>query len=345
MEHIMIALDNIDKTYYHGTSSKRFLKSINLKIKPGEIFGIIGPSGAGKSTLLRLINRLEQESSGSITVDGQKLATLNPHDLAKLRTKIGMIFQHFNLLESKTVQENVALALRIAKTPSSKIAPKVQSLLKMVALWHKRADYPHSLSGGQQQRVAIARALATDPKILLCDEATSALDPQTSESILALLKKIQQELGLTIVLISHQMQVIKSICDRVGVIEEGQLLEVAPILDLITAPKSSAAKALSAATMHINRLPHDALKPKNSSISSTYIRCVFQGDAVNEPILSRVCDRHKVRFNILEAHIETIAQTTLGVSICQLIGHDQQIKDTISNLKKNLSAIEVLDYV
>lgn len=231
---IIIHLCNIQKTYPNGFQA---LKNINLRIKENEIMGIIGYSGAGKSTLVRLINRLEEPSSGEVFVNGENILLLDKTTLRKRRRKIGMIFQHFNLMSAKNVYENVAFALRIAHWDSKKIPQRVQELLKLVGLEEKAGSYPSQLSGGQKQRVAIARALANEPKILLCDEATSALDAKTTKSILSLLKEIQQKMSLTVVLITHQIEVVKQIADRVCVMSGGEIVEIGKTQEVFSAPK------------------------------------------------------------------------------------------------------------
>jgi D-methionine transport system ATP-binding protein len=238
----MIKLVNVEKTYYSKAGDIAALKKTNLDIKDGEIFGIIGLSGAGKSTLIRCINMLEVPTGGQVFVDGQELTAMNKQALRQARQSIGMIFQHFNLLASRTVRDNVAFPLEIQGRPKQILTKKVDELLDLVQL-HDRADYyPSQLSGGQKQRVGIARALASDPKVLLSDEATSALDPQTTKSILALLRDINQRLHLTIVMITHQMEVVKQICDRVAVIENGNIIEEGTMYQVFTEPKETTTK-------------------------------------------------------------------------------------------------------
>ena len=237
----MIKLENVTKTYA-GKASVQALKGINLTIDDGEIFGIIGKSGAGKSTLIRCINMLEKPTSGSVTIDGDELTKMNEHQLRNERKNIGMIFQHFNLLSSRNVYDNIAFPLELAGVSKEGIKKKVSQLLELVDLTDRQYNYPSQLSGGQKQRVGIARALASDPKVLLCDEATSALDPQTTKSILELLKDINQRLGITIVIITHEMTVIKEICNRVAVIEGGVIKEQGRVVDIFTNPQSETMK-------------------------------------------------------------------------------------------------------
>ncbi len=240
----MIKLEQVSKIFYKHKTEIQALHNITLHIKKGDIFGIIGYSGSGKSTLVRTINLLERPTSGSIHLSGQAILPLSEQELIPLRRKIGMIFQHFNLLSSRTVFQNVAFPLELTGMTKAVINKKVNDLLQMVDLLEKRDEYPAALSGGQKQRVAIARALASDPEILLCDEATSALDPQTTRSILSLLKRINRELGITIVLITHQMEVVRAVCNRVAVISQGQLIEENEVNALFKHPKSAVTQEL-----------------------------------------------------------------------------------------------------
>lgn len=238
----MIFIDNVSKSFKYGDKKTWAVKNVNLNVKKGEVFGIIGLSGAGKSTLIRCLNRLEEPTSGSITIDGVDITSLNKNQLRIARKDIGMIFQHFNLLSQKTVFENIAFPLELEGFSKDVIEKKVNKLLDYVELKDKKDSYPSQLSGGQKQRVAIARALVNDPKVLLSDEATSALDPKTTESILALLNKIRKEFSLTIVLITHQMEVVKDICDKVAIIENGEIIEENTVENLFQNPKTKTAK-------------------------------------------------------------------------------------------------------
>lgn len=234
----MIKLEEINKFFYKKKKAIHALKNVSLEIAKGEIFGIIGYSGSGKSTLVRTINLLERPTSGEIYLSGQAITTLSDKQLIPLRRKIGMIFQHFNLLSSQTVFDNIAFPLRLTGMPTQQIETRVEELLALIDLTEKSDDYPAALSGGQKQRVAIARALASQPEILLCDEATSALDPQTTRAILSLLKRINRELGITIVLITHQMEVVRAICHRVAVISQGEIIEENTVDKLFNDAKS-----------------------------------------------------------------------------------------------------------
>lgn len=240
----MITLEHISKSFNIKKATVQALQDVSLRVNEGEIFGVIGSSGAGKSTLIRCINLLERPTAGKVIVDGMDLCELSPRQLTLARRDIGMIFQHFNLLSSRTVFENVAFPLELNQTPKDEIAKRVRELLALVGLTHKAQEYPARLSGGQKQRVAIARTLANRPKVLLCDEATSALDPETTMSILALLKDINRQFGITILLITHDMHVVKAICNRVAVLSEGQLIEEGQVKEVFARPRTEITKRL-----------------------------------------------------------------------------------------------------
>lgn len=248
----MIAISNLEKIYHNKSGQLAALKNITFHVNFGEIFGIIGKSGAGKSTLIRCVNLLEKPSAGQVIVDNIDLTAVTPEKLRIARRQIGMVFQHFNLLQSRTVFANVALPLELAGEPYAVIRSKVNSLLELVNLQERANYYPANLSGGQQQRVAIARALVTNSKVLLCDEITSALDPETTSSILKLLQKINFEFGITILIITHEMEVIKKICDRVGVLDNGQLVEQGDVISIFREPKAEATKRLTQSVLHLD---------------------------------------------------------------------------------------------
>ena len=309
----MIELTHVSKYFQQHCA----LADINLFIQEGEIFGIIGKSGAGKSTLLRCLNRLETPDSGEITIDQRNILALTPKELRHLRHTIGMIFQHFNLLQSKTVYENIALPLRIQGVDETSIQTKINELLQLVELDTKAHAYPSELSGGQKQRVAIARALSSSPKILLCDEATSALDPQTTDAILALLKKINLLYGITIVLITHEMHVIKQICHRVALIEQGSVLET-QTLATVFQEKDSAIKNMLYQSLSPN-LP-DCLQNSLTSEQNHHpvLKLFFQGDAENIPFISETSRALGININILVANIDRIEGRTFGILLVQL---------------------------
>jgi D-methionine transport system ATP-binding protein len=290
------------------------LNGVTLSIARGEVYGIIGRSGAGKSTLIRLINGLERPTRGVVTVDGVDIGRLDGAALRAERRQIGMIFQHFNLLSSRTVLGNVALPLELAGTPRADIVRRVDSLLELVGLADKRDRYPAELSGGQKQRVGIARALATQPKILLSDEATSALDPETTQSILALLGRVNAEFGITVVLITHQMAVIRAICHRVGVIEAGQIIEEGPVYDVFAHPQSEVTQSFLA-DITGRDLPdriRQRLQTDPEGATQAVLRLTFSGEAAEAPILSRLSRETGVDLAILHGQIDTVAGRPLG---------------------------------
>lgn len=307
----MITLENINKIYSNGLHA---VKNVNLKIDKGDIFGIIGLSGAGKSSLIRLINRLEEPTSGKIIIDDENILSLSKKELLDRRKKIGMIFQHFNLLSSKTVEENIAFALEIAKWDKKEISKRVAELLEIVGLKDKAKYYPSQLSGGQKQRVSIARALANNPDILLSDEATSALDPKTTKSILKLIKKIQEKFGLTVVMITHQMEVVKEICNKVAIMSNGEIIEEGGIHNIFTEPKSQIARELISDIQ--DEVEFDYFKNKGRYI----INVKFLGTAAQEPIISRVIKEYGIDVSILGGSIDKLSTMKVGHLFLELSG-------------------------
>lgn len=290
------------------------LVDVDLMIAPGEIYGVIGRSGAGKSTLIRTINGLEKPTRGTVTVDGIEITALDEAGLRAERRKIGMIFQHFNLVSSRTVYDNVALPLEFAGFDRRAIAARVEPLLDLVGLADKRDRFPVELSGGQKQRVGIARALATSPKVLLSDEATSALDPETTRSILTLLKQVNRDLGVTIVLITHEMEVVKEICDRVGVIEAGRIIEEGDTYDVITKPKTETARSFLG-TLTGRELPPilaARVRTEKAGTTRTLLRLGFGGDTAEEPTIARLSRRFGTDVAILQAQVDEIAGRPFG---------------------------------
>ena len=302
----MIKLDHITQTYKTPEGREfKALDDVSIEIRPGEIFGIIGRSGAGKSTLVRCINLLNRPSEGTVTVDGKNLTELSEDELRESRRSIGMIFQHFNLLSSRTVYDNVALPLELVGTPKNVIREKVEPLLKLVGLTEHAHKYPSQLSGGQKQRVGIARALTNDPKVLLSDEATSALDPETTVATLALLKRINKELGLTIVMITHEMQVVKQICERVVVMNYGKIVEQGKVVDIFMSPQHETTKALIGNVM-ARDMPASILdrfrkaRENHPNSDAVYLlRLAFSGNEVTRPVISECSRRFNLDFNIL----------------------------------------------
>ncbi len=320
----MIELKNITKIYPNGFQA---IKPLNLKVNRGDIMGIIGYSGAGKSTLIRLINRLESPSSGDIIIDGESVVALSEGKLQKVRQKIGMIFQHFNLLHSRTVFGNVAFALEIAKWKKSEIRQRVDELLHVVELSDKADLYPNQLSGGQKQRVAIARALANYPKILLCDEATSALDTKTTKSILKLLRDVQKKFDLTILLITHQIEVVREICDTMCVISGGEIIERGSVEQIFASPKHDITKEL------ISFLPALSSEEIVRKSHKNAYKISFIGQYIHEPLISEVVKKFDVDVNILAGNIEALSTTEIGHLFVDFGSNNQSIQQAINYLE------------
>jgi len=345
----MIELKNISKIYSDGAHEVEALKDISLNIKEGEIFGIIGQSGAGKSTLIRCINMLERPTSGSVKVDGKELTTLNEKALREERKHIGMIFQHFNLLSSRTVFDNIAFPLELQGLNKAEIKERVEPILSIVGLTDRKDNYPSQLSGGQKQRVGIARALASQPKVLLCDEATSALDPQTTQSILELLKDINKQLKLTIVLITHEMQVIKEICDHVAVIEGGVILEQGSVVDVFTNPQEKTTREFVGSIISQD-LPKEAVEHLHvqetwSEGTSPMVRLIFTGDVVGEPLVAGLVRRFDMNVSILYGGVDYIQNTSFGRLIVILEGEKRQTEEALAYLNELPIRNEVIGYV
>ena len=334
----MIQIQNLSKEFINGNKSFLAVKDVNLKINKGEIFGIIGLSGAGKSTLIRCINRLEEPTESKIIIDGVDLTKANKVDLRKERKEIGMIFQHFNLLSQKTVYENIAFPLELDKIDQSKIDSQIDELLKYVDLEDKKHSYPSQLSGGQKQRVAIARSLANNPKILLSDEGTSALDPKTTKSILQLLNKIRKELNITIVMITHQMEVVKDVCDRVAIMENGQVIEENTVESLFREPKTKTAQSFIN-SMQTN-VEEEIINPQD--FKGQIIRLSFLEDSAKKPIVSKVIRNFDIDVNILSGNINKLQLSSVGHLILELIGEDEEINKTLLFLQNENVHVEVL---
>lgn len=344
----MIRLSKIEKIYDGANGQVHAVKGIDLTVRRGEIFGVIGLSGAGKSSLVRCINMLERPTSGSVVVGGQELTTLSDSELREARKHIGMIFQHFNLLSSATVYDNIAFPLKLAGVSKEAIEKKVLPLLDLVGLKEKRDMYPSQLSGGQKQRVGIARALASEPKVLLCDEATSALDPQTTKSILDLLKDINEKLQLTIVIITHEMQVIKEICDKVAVIEGGQIIEQGPVLDVFMEPQQATTREFIS-TIISRELPtaYRGVKfhTEYKSDSRLVLRLCFLGESADDPVICSMIRHCNVEVRIMYGNIDHIKTTTYGRLMVEINGAEEDIKKSIEFLRQQDLRIEVLGYV
>ncbi|GGC97909.1 methionine ABC transporter ATP-binding protein [Vreelandella lutescens] len=343
----MIELSNVSKTYGSGDNAVHALQNVNLTIPKGTIHGVIGLSGAGKSTLIRCVNLLERPTSGSVVVDGQEMTGLTRSELNHARHRIGMIFQHFNLLTTRNVFDNIALPLELMGEKRSDIQNRVLPLLDMVGLSDKANQYPAQLSGGQKQRVAIARALASKPNVLLCDEATSALDPQTTSSILELLRDINHQLGITILLITHEMEVVKSICHRVSLISDGKLVEDAEVGDFFTAPNTQLGRDFLNDFLQLS--PPKELLERLEELPGEHthpvVRLTFSGDAVSTPLISRLARECSVDVSILQAKVESIQDRTLGLMIAELLGSHEQTQQAMSYLEAHQLQVEVLGHV
>ena len=316
----MIEFHQVHKAYPVQGRTITALQPCDLRIEAGQVFGLIGHSGAGKSTLLRLINRLEEPSGGRIVIDGEDITALDAQGLRRFRQQVGMIFQHFNLLASKTVAANVALPLQLAgELGSSEIASRVSQLLQRVGLAEHADKYPAQLSGGQKQRVGIARALATEPKILLCDEATSALDPQTTAQVLQLLAEINRELGLTIVLITHEMDVIRRVCDQVAVMDAGVIVEQGPVADVFLHPQHPTTRRF---VQEDEQLDEDEQRDDFAHVQGRILRLTFRGEATYAPLLGTVARETGVDYSILAGRIDRIKDTPYGQLTLALTGGD-----------------------
>lgn len=345
----MIKLSQIEKVYKgSGREAVHAIKGIDLTVQRGEIYGVIGKSGAGKSTLIRCINMLERPTSGNVVIDGQDLTAMSDSQLREMRKQIGMIFQHFNLLSSRTVYDNIAFPLELVGKSKAEIEREVIPLLELVGLADKRDQYPAQLSGGQKQRVGIARALASKPKVLLCDEATSALDPQTTKSILELLKDINQKLQLTIVLITHEMQVIKEICDKVAVIENGVIIEQGTVLDIFTKPQSNTTREFISAIIN-HDIPAIFADTKFSPVplpdSTLVLRLSFIGHSAEEPVIAGMIRRFNVDTNIIYGNVDHIQRTPYGTLVIEVSGEQQGIQNALNYLQARNLGIEVIGYV
>ncbi|UJF19752.1 methionine ABC transporter ATP-binding protein MetN [Vibrio sp. SS-MA-C1-2] len=343
----MISIGAVNKIFDQGEQQIHALRDINLTIAEGTIFGVIGSSGAGKSTLIRCVNLLERPTSGDVIVDGTNLMRLSSQELTLARRKIGMIFQHFNLLSSRTVFDNIALPLELANMPKETIEKRVTSLLELVGLSDKRDVYPANLSGGQKQRVAIARALACEPKVLLCDEATSALDPATTQSILRLLKKINQELNITILIITHEMEVIKRICHEVAIIGGGELVEKGAVSEIFAHPKTALAKEFIRSTLDLS-VPDDYLNRLSGEyIPQSYplVRLEFTGASVDAPLISQVAREFNIDISILSSNMDYAGGTKFGIMLAEFFGTQQSFEQAIDFLRQHKVQVEVLGYV
>lgn len=341
----MIKLEHISKDFGVGPRQIHAVQDVSLSINMGEIFGISGFSGAGKSTLVRCINLLERPTAGTVTVDGKELTALSPAELRQARKKIGMIFQHFNLMPSRTVFSNVAYPLRGSGLNKKEIADKVHRLLELVGIGDKAEAYPSQLSGGQKQRVAIARALANDPSVLLCDEATSALDPQTTKSILHLLKQLNETLGITVVIITHEMAVVKEICNRVAVMEHGRVVEQGNVFNVFADPQQDITRSFIHTTSNLRKIeeliaedsPVVRLQPGELIVRLSYVQ-----RNVSEPLISAVSQKFQVSLNIIFADIAIVQGAPIGGTVAIISGQRQQITKAIEYLIEKNVGVEVI---
>lgn len=342
----MILLKNISKTFFKEKEEIKALKDLSLEIHDGEIFGIIGFSGAGKSTLVRCINLLETPDQGGVVeVNGVDLTKLNARDLRAQRQKISMIFQHFNLFPSRTVLDNIIFPLDQTKLTKEEKITKAQALLEKVGLSNKINAYPSELSGGQKQRVAIARALASEPNILLCDEATSALDPQTTNEILELLKKLNKELNLTIVVITHEMDVVKDLCDRVAIMEHGEIVESGNIFEVFSNPQKEVTRRFINASSNLSKIENLYIThPEIFDLKENEIlaRLIYKGKGVSEPLLSSLTSKFGVVVNILLADVDLVRGSPIGGTVAILTGDKEHIQKAIQFIHDHNGKVEIL---
>jgi len=355
MSNPIISLNHIDVTFYQKKRTITAVKDVSITINRGDVYGIVGYSGAGKSTLVRVINLLQEPTSGSVIINGEtffqadngnnKKVRIKANDLRNRRRKIGMIFQHFNLLNERTVTENVAFALQHSKLTQDQKKLKVTELLKLVDLTDRAEQYPSQLSGGQKQRVAIARALANDPEILISDEATSALDPKTTNQILSLLKKLNEKLGLTIVLITHEMQAVKEIANKVAVMQNGEIIERGSLLDIFAQPTQQLTKEFIETATNIDKaIATISAQPlvQNLSDNELFIRLSYVGATTDEPLIAGLFRDFQVTANILYGNVEILQNTPVGSLLVILSGTDEQIKAATSTLADHHVEIEIL---
>ncbi|MCR5217891.1 methionine ABC transporter ATP-binding protein [Treponema sp.] len=331
----MISFKNVDVTFKERRQTVHAVKNASFDIEDGDIFGIVGGSGAGKSTLLRTINQLQKITDGDVIVNGVAVKALKHKALHELRKSIGMIFQHFNLAESKTVYENIAFSLEDAGWKKEDIEKRVDELLDFVKISDKKFVYPAKLSGGQKQRVAIARALANNTRILLCDEPTSALDAETTASVLKLIKDVNEKLGVTVVIITHELDVVKSICNKVVVMKNGEVVEKGDVYEVFTSPKNDFTKELLEHEQNF-KVPEEIWNSTNGDI----IKLVYKGDSATESILSEITARNNVRFNILHGKIEYISSKPLGILFVNFSGDAANIETVKLELASRIFRLE-----
>lgn len=341
----MIKLEKVSKTFRTGGAEVHAVENVSLEVDAGEIFGIIGFSGAGKSTLVRCINLLERPTAGRVMVDGVDLTALPEVKLREERRKIGMIFQHFNLLRSRTVYQNIAFPLRKSNLSKAEKDKKILALLELVGLTDKKDVYPSQLSGGQKQRVAIARALANDPKVLLCDEATSALDPQTTKSILHLLKQVNDELGITIVLITHEMAVVKDICDRVAIMELGRVVEEGETAEVFSHPREKLTRDFMDTASNINKI-YDLVESGHAltrvAPGEKMVLLTYSGGNAGEPLISYLSEAFNVKANTIFGNIDYLKDKPLGKLVVTLSGNPEDMQKALAYIRERKVELEVI---
>ena len=341
----MIQLEHISKSFVTASGTVHAVQDVNLQIGEGEIFGIIGFSGAGKSTLVRCINLLERPTEGRVIVDGEDLTAMDLKKLREVRKKIGMIFQHFNLMRSRTVFQNIAFPLKKSGLSKAEKEKKIESLLELVGLSDKKDAYPSQLSGGQKQRVAIARALANDPKVLLGDEATSALDPQTTQSILKLLKQVNETLGITIVLITHEMAVVKDICDRVAIMEQGRVVEEGDTVSVFSHPKEAMTKDFIDTASNLGKI-HDLIAEGHSLTEiqpgEQMVLLTYSGSNAGQPLISALAEKFSVSANIIYGNIDYLKGNPLGKLVVTLSGEKEAMDQAIDYIRSLGVEMEVM---
>ncbi len=338
----VIEILNVKKVFKNKKSEVHALRNVSLKVEKGDVFGIVGYSGAGKSTLLRLVNLLEKPTSGSVKIEEREIINLSEKELNILRKNIGMVFQQFNLLESQTVYQNLKIPLIISGAPKNSIDKRIEELLDFVGLKDKKNSSVSKLSGGQKQRIGIARALATHPKILLCDEATSALDPKTTKSILQLLKKINNEFGITILLITHEMEVVKEICNKVAVMQDGEIKEQGNIIEIFTNPQENITKNFISSIIN-NNIP-ESLK-EELDLNLPVVKLTFLGEKSGQPLISEINKKFDISTKILSASVNELSNTMLGVLVVQLEGNPAIINEVEEFIKNRGVKIERMEII
>lgn len=341
----MIRLENVSKTFTDSNKEVHAVNNVSLTINDGDIFGIIGFSGAGKSTLVRCINLLEKPTDGKVFVDDAEITALSGKELRKARKKIGMIFQHFNLMPSRTIFGNVAYPLHSSGLSKEEIKEKVHHLLELVGISEKENAFPSQLSGGQKQRVAIARALANDPNILLCDEATSALDPQTTKSILKLLQQLNQTLGITVVVITHEMAVVKEICNRVAVMDHGDVVEEGEVFHVFASPKEPLTRSFIKTTSNLQKI--EELIAADSPVVATkkgelIVRLSYVEKNTSEPLISTVTQKFGIILNIVFADVEIVQNAPIGGTVAIVSGESSRIDEALQYLRDKNVGVEVI---